>query len=77
MHHGKLFVIVSKLGPALTEIAKCDSSMAKVRKTKYTKKQKPQPVNNFKKYKIKHILKNKDILENSRYESKQDEYMRL
>ena len=28
-------------------------------------------------YKIKHIPKNRDILENSRYESKQDEYMRL
>ena len=28
-------------------------------------------------YKIKPIPKNRDILENSRYESKQDEYMRL
>ena len=29
------------------------------------------------KYKTKHIPKSRDILENSRYESKQDEYMRL
>ena len=36
-----------------------------------------RPGNNLKKYKIKHIAKNTDILENSRYESKQDEYMRL
>ena len=39
--------------------------------------QKPRPADNLKKYKIKHIPKNRDILENSRYKSKQDEYMRL
>ena len=43
-------------------------------KNKY---QKPWPADNFKKYKTKYILKNRDILENSRCESKQDKYMRL
>ena len=38
---------------------------------------KPRPADNLKKYKIKHIPKNRDILENSKYESKQEEYMRL